>query len=629
MKEKSFHDRCAELLQRQERMCQLFSGDQRLTYEIDDEGETFSFLPKQLRVKVPLDFFRQIHADESQLLWHLYAALALYPDWQKNPENFLSRPESYRAEAEIMTGCMLARARKCGVENDAAYQPSVIYAYVQDEIDQFLQDMDRFASCLIVEAKAPVYREEKTRKEIGEMLLIEDSFAGGEEGNDAHRKFGAAFTQAFFFGTESLEEGRVKKAIEAPVFGEPLFVFLKEQETQLLIRRAGADAREQLVHTFVMPAFVKLWKEDIKRMSLQPSGTGEEMHSGQTQPKRTGKRPDQTKENRRRMLTEMQDEKQEREKAVRQAGQEDLSQFGVTGQDMALFRHYETLIRPQREQMKRFWQQLIGEAARETGVKVQGVTKGELDVPILIRQWPAFVEAQQKQNYRGLQIFDEWELQKQTRILPETLDISFVIDNSGSMRSGKLQPAREALAIVLLSLQDFEKYLAAQALAAHTKMQLRTETWLFGTGCRRVLSFGDKNVRRKADTILSIARLSGTDGTTDDGNCLEQIGKAITQTEERELASGKRIHLIFEVTDGASSFPGAAKAAVASLRQKNVEIQAIEIGLKHDEEARKTFQYIFGDHGTFLGDQTDRLPQTLLESVRRQMVSVFKGKSMS
>ena len=32
---------------------------------------------------------------------------------------------------------------------------------IQDEIDQFLQDMDRFASCLIVEAKAPVYREEK------------------------------------------------------------------------------------------------------------------------------------------------------------------------------------------------------------------------------------------------------------------------------------------------------------------------------------------------------------------------------------------------------------------------------------------------------------------------------------
>ena len=412
--------------------------------------------------------------------------------------------------------------------------------------------------------------------------------------------------------------------------GQPRFQFLREQLLETYRRRGGIQERDALVRTFLLPEFLRLWKCDIDHMKLERTKEEQSAEQKDRQSRRKASRkPFQSRQYVRRMLQQMVDEKKEEwQQAQRAQEGTDLAVFGVTAQDRQLFRHYEEKVQPQREEMKRFWRRLIGEASREVSVLVEGVPKGALDVPELIRQWPAFTEAQQKQNYRELSVFDTWELRKEIRVLPEVLDISFVIDNSGSMRSGKLQPAREALAIVLLSLQDFKRYLEASAARMHQPVKVRTETWLFGTDCRRVLSFDDMGRKAEADTILSVTRLLGDNGTTDDGKCLQQILDSLTRTEEMELQSGKRTHLIFEVTDGASSFPGAAKKAAEELQKKHVEIQAIEIGLKNDEQARNVFEYIFGEHGTFLGNDTARLPSALMDAVKRQMVTVLKGKSM-
>ena len=88
----------------------------------------------------------------------------------------------------------------------------------------------------------------------------------------------------------------------------------------------------------------------------------------------------------------------------------------------------------------------------------------------------------------------------------------------------------------------------------------------------------------------------------------------------KELKDGEKVE--FEVTDGASSFPGAARRTVEKLKKKGVEIQAIEIG-PDDPEAHRIFDFIFSDHGTFFGTKTDDLPSVLMAAVARQMVSIF------
>ena len=692
MNEQQFYEKCAQILTRQERMLILFSGDMRLTYEVDRQGEQFVLLPKEQKVLVPLLFFQQIHADEDKLLWHLYQELALYPDWQRHPETYLSREESFRYETEELAGYLLKRVKAAGLTEDPAYQPQVVCVWISSGIIDLLEDVDRWAASLIVQEKAPVYRSEEEKKRIGEMLFWEGAFLPEDEsGVDTasagpHRFFGKMLLETEFFGDMHVEgapssteedktadngeqayggrnrtkpaettatfgkqdcdernsaeavqahaaeasEDQLHKILWAPVMGQPRFQFLREQLLETYRRRGGIQERDALVRTFLLPEFLRLWKCDIDHMKLERTKEEQSAEQKDRQSRRKASRkPFQSRQHVRRMLQQMEDEKKaERQQAQRAREGTDLAVFGVTAQDRQLFRHYEEKVRPQREEMKRFWRRLIGEASREVSVLVEGVPKGALDVPELIRQWPAFTEAQQKQNYRELSVFDTWELRKEIRVLPEVLDISFVIDNSGSMRSGKLQPAREALAIVLLSLQDFKRYLEASAARMHQPVKVRTETWLFGTDCRRVLSFDDMGRKAEADTILSVTRLLGDNGTTDDGKCLQQILDSLTRTEEMELQSGKRTHLIFEVTDGASSFPGAAKKAAEELQKKHVEIQAIEIGLKNGEQARNVFEYIFGEHGTFLGNDTARLPSALMDAVKRQMVTVLKGKSM-
>nr|WP_242976225.1 hypothetical protein [Clostridium sporogenes] len=55
-----------------------------------------------------------------------------------------------------------------------------------------------------------------------------------------------------------------------------------------------------------------------------------------------------------------------------------------------------------------------------------------------------------------------------------------------------------------------------------------------------------------------------------------EISNKITSIQESELKKGKQIKIVFEITDGASSFPGSAKEAIQELLSKNVEVYAFQ-----------------------------------------------------
>src|SRR5699024_2369694 len=117
-----------------------------------------------------------------------------------------------------------------------------------------------------------------------------------------------------------------------------------------------------------------------------------------------------------------------------------------------------------------------------------------------------------------------------------------------------------------------------------------------GSNYYNVKKFNDKKGRekQKSDIIRSIVKLDATDGVTDDASCLKEISNEITHKQEKELKIGKQIKLIFLITDGASSFPGAAKEAVQDLLSKNVEIYGFQIG-KNSEASEKVFNFIWND----------------------------------
>lgn len=621
-------EKCARLLSRESDLLVLFSGDRGLVYEPDENGEHFAIRPKERKVWIPLDFFRTRKWSERRLLFHLFGTLALYPDWRRSPELYLGRLRNYHAEMEEIAGCFLRKVKAGGYEDDPAYQPQNVYLFVENDLSSFLEDFDTWTAILTVFLRAPVYDEKEVKKDIADMLLLEDFFSVEESSTGTHRALIKDILITEFYGKEMIERPEIREILEKPVFGMPRFDYLRGRLTDIILRGGGIEERDRLLRTFLMQDFLRLWKEDIGRMKLDATRQEETRDGAKTRRARKTD-PSMQQADRQKMLKDLKDMKESRSLAVKQMldGEPDLGPYGVTDADLSLFRHYEAAVRPERERMKQFWRRLIGEAAREENVRIEGTPKGILNVNTLIRSWPDFTEAEQKQNYRGLTVFDSYELRKQLKVLPRYLDISFVIDNSGSMRAGKTEAARKALAIVLLSLTDFRAYLSAAAAAVHTKIEVRTETWLFGTSPVKVMSFDDEEEKRRADLVLSIARLSGSGGSTNDGECLNEVQKSITPDLVREQAGGRRIRLIFEVTDGVSSFPGQTKKAVEELTAKHCEVRAIEIGRRDDQEAQRIFHYVFGSRGLYLGEETDRLPEALLEAVKGEVSSVFgKGK---
>ncbi len=154
---------------------------------------------------------------------------------------------------------------------------------------------------------------------------------------------------------------------------------------------------------------------------------------------------------------------------------------------------------------------------------------------------------------------------------------------------------------------------------------------VFGSKYYNVKEFNDKNVKEKekSDIIRSIVKLNATDGATDDASCLREISNRITSIQERELKKGKQIKIIFEITDGASSFPGSAKEAIQELLSKNVEVYAFQIG-KNSETNEKIFNFVWNEgykqlQGVMIGEQVEKLPKELLKAVGKNMQSIFNN----
>ncbi len=89
------------------------------------------------------------------------------------------------------------------------------------------------------------------------------------------------------------------------------------------------------------------------------------------------------------------------------------------------------------------------------------------------------------------------------------------------MDESKIGVARKALAVTLLSIDDFNQYLKSSAVHLNQKIEVLSETWFFGSQHYNVKEFNDKNVKEKEKSgiIRSIVKLNATDGSTDDASC--------------------------------------------------------------------------------------------------------------
>ncbi|NFP90215.1 vWA domain-containing protein [Clostridium sporogenes] len=631
---------CQEFLQKEQRSLATFTGDSSLMYIPDSELQRFILDSSKGILYLPLESFLDRKLDDNQIMWHIYYELALYPDWKKQTKKYLNRKKDWQKEIDHMTSYIMARIKKEGLEDDLAYQPKVISNYVRKEIFDLLHLLDKQTSFLRVFQMCPIYRD----KENFEKIVLYMKKIGKTIESISQMPRHRAFANSFFIIELYKIEPKIQECAENPfhrkIFNQPFFDFIHYQLVKQINRDQGIIERDPFIRSFIFPTFQQLWKQEIDEMMLYKSkGQKEGQVKGSENPFEQSKAdevPDSlesTQEEVERILEEMLDQEEQISTTIENAmqGMVDLEAYGISQSDQELFQFYSNKMKLEREQMRQFWKKLIGDAKKEVSVKKDGQVKGKLDVDSFINFYPDFVEAEKKGNYKNLPIFNRYLLETQADILPEIIEISFVIDNSGSMNASKIEAARKALAVTLLSIDDFNRYLKNNAEQLNQKVEVLSETWFFGSKYYNVKEFNDKNVKgkEKSDIIRSIVKLDATDGATDDASCLREISNRITSIQERELKKGKQIKIIFEITDGASSFPGSAKDAIQELLSKNVEVYAFQIG-KNSETNEKIFNFVWNEgykqlQGVMIGEQVEKLPKELLKAVGKNMQSIFNN----
>ncbi|WP_352419194.1 vWA domain-containing protein [Proteiniborus sp.] len=629
-----------EFLQKEQRSLVTFTGDSSLMYIPDSRLERFLLDPSKGVLYLPLESFLDRKLDDNQIMWHIYYELALYSDWKKQTKKYLFRRKDWQKEIDHMTSYILARIKIEGLEKDNAYQPKVISNYVRKEILDMLHLLDKYTSFLRVLQMCPIYRDEENFRGIVSYMKQTGKTIGSISQMPRHRAFVNSFLIIELYKKEPIIEGCAENPFDRKIFNQPFFDFVHHQLVRQINNEQGIIERDSLTRSFIFPVFEELWEKEIDEMMFHRSkGQKRENIKRDKNPFEQSKAdelPDSlesTQEEVEKILEEMVEQQDKTIESIQNTmqGKLDLTSYGINQTDQQLFQFYSNKMKSERDQMRQFWKKLIGDAKKEISVKRGGQVKGKLDVDSLINSYPDFVEAEKKRTYKNLRIFNRYLLEPQTDILPERIEISFVIDNSGSMNASKIEAARKALAVTLLSIDDFNRYLKSNAEHLNQKVEVLSETWFFGSKFYNVKEFNYKSMKEKekSDIIRSIVKLDATDGATDDSSCLREILGSITSIQESEIKKGKQVKIIFEITDGASSFPGSAKEAIQELLSKNVEIYGFQIG-KSNETNEKFFNFVWNEgykqpHGVMIGEQVEKLPKELLKAVGKNMQSIFNN----
>lgn len=624
---KESQENLKSFIEKQKQSLSTFTREPGLRYIGLEKLEKFSFKPKEGVLYLPLSVFIEEDLDNSLVLWHIYYELALYPDWKKNAILYLEREKAWKNEIDQMTFYIYKKVNEL-LEEDNKIEKKYLREYVKKEILDFLFEIDKYTRFLRVLESCPQYRDEEEKGKI--LNYMKETKDKEELFSDLnHHGFSKSFLFYSLYKDDENYKSKILEKFDSKVLSKSIYEFLKKELIKEINDDKGIVERDPLIKAFIYPSFKKFWLEEIDSMTTRSSDSendGEKFFE-ESRDESQGSKLESSREDVEESLKELINQEPKNISSLDDFEESDLKSYGISEDEIDLYNFYVNKTKTQREEMRKFWKKLIGSAKKEINVEKNRQAKGKINVNDLIYSFPDFVEAEQRGNYKNLKIFDKNFLESQNKLLPEKIEISFLIDNSGSMNKEKIEATRKTLAVSLLSIQDFNRYLQIEAGKTNQKIEVLTESWFFGKNHYKIKDFDDTNDLEKSKIISSIVKVDASDGTTDDGACLREIYKNISPEQKRRIKSKKEYKIIFEITDGASTFPGATKEIVKKLVKEDVEIYAIQIG-KISQIDSKTFNYIWNDsfkypHGIILGEEVHKLTEELLKVVKKNLKSIF------
>ncbi len=302
------------------------------------------------------------------------------------------------------------------------------------------------------------------------------------------------------------------------------------------------------------------------------------------------------------------------------------------------YREIEREIAPHLEELSRLWRHIIFGEHSETSRNLEGHyrTGTELDIPHLITHSPGVVsenpavavDAIERSRDMKRDIVTEHLVRK-----PELIRVRLVGDMSGSMIDaqfgGKKQRVlQQCVVLILSSLREFNTYLNQTRRQTKSKLEVDTETWVFGSDAKKTKSLRGKNGMRdeQVEIVRSFEDLEINRGGTQDHQVFEKIDEELTSEDRKKIAENKILDIVLEITDGQSESPELTRKAVDSLLDAGMVARAFQIGQVSQSE-REVFTSIWNgnrseNYGEVVGTEVRNLIPAIVKVLKQYLGTV-------
>ena len=300
----------------------------------------------------------------------------------------------------------------------------------------------------------------------------------------------------------------------------------------------------------------------------------------------------------------------------------------ISSRERDIYESVKARIDKPRKEMRNFWKNLIGKSIEYESRRVDQQRRGKLNINDFIDNYAQITESQKRGDNREMNIYSRSELEAIPVEKPEKIEISLVVDGSGSMEGDKIKVARATAELLMLSIKDFNDYLNQTRRQTKSKLRADTEVFVFGSDFEKVKSFSEgKNVNiEEADIIKSISKINNEYGFTADYNPLNYISATINKDQRHKISQQKLKKIVFHITDGGSDDPQEAQLAVSRLIDEGVLTFAFQIGEVNSRE-RAEFEYVWNSQpnglkmGMYIGENIASLPLEL----SKKLTEALKG----
>ncbi len=632
-----------------------FAKDSSLNFKPSGEISTFAFSHKDFTVLVPLEWFASDKYDDDELEFANYHELSHFADMRKNPKAYVGEFEREQKKADEL-------AKEYLKSHPGVASQSAVSKFFQEELHSLYNMLDDIYVNDYAASRAHKYGSSEGRKKVVSLYKKLGYEKADSTKQPLHYQLACSLLRDAMVGKElgkTVVSEEVEKALSKKYFGRTIQEIVNEK----LRPRGGISIdpaeRYKVIRTVIEPVYLELLQKALEGIDNKDKdddedeaertlgGGGEPSEDGAFNPfGEKGNRPgrqggllDDEGDGRSEVIKEVLDAFIEKDRVDSMSPEERAAyenekrqkafdeKHGISAEMRKEVERIKKQISEARHEMRVFWRHLVGKSIEFDPVVAHRQRRGRLNVGEVIRQYSQIVDAQQKGTLKEAQVYDRSGLERRIIDQPESIEVSLVVDCSGSMGSGgRVDMAKRTAALLLYSLKDFNDELNKTRIQTRSKLRADTQVICFGDTFSEVKPFDGASVMSNAsdaNIIKTISAINGDGGGTDDASPFWKIVGDVSADDKARIKSGKLRKIVFEITDGAPNDAAATAQAVHRLAQDGVVVVGFQIGSDIDAGGGE-FRTVWGDgdnpshpnaKGIVIGENLGDLPKKLMESL--------------